>query len=136
MWLYQGREITREEVDSHIGFVYIIENLTNNKKYLGKKLFQNTRTKTLKGKRKKVKTESDWLDYFGSNENLKEDVKLLGPENFRREVLRLCKSKGACNYFEAKYQMENQVLESDSWYNDHIWVRVHRTHLRLDVLKA
>lgn len=136
MWLYQGREISREEVDSHIGFVYIIENLTNNKKYLGKKLFQNTRTKTLKGKRKKVKTESDWLDYFGSNENLKEDVKLLGPENFRRDVLRFCKSKGACNYFEAKYQMENQVLESDTWYNDHIWVRVHRTHLRLDVLKA
>ena len=129
MWTYQGREVTEDEIESHVGFVYLITNLTNNKKYVGKKLFKSTRTKTIKGKRKKVKSDSDWRDYYGSNAILKEDVKLLGPENFKREILKLCKSKGECSYYEAKFQFEYDVLLSDDWYNTWIMCKIRSNHL-------
>ena len=133
MWTYQGREVTEDEIESHVGFVYLITNLTNNKKYVGKKLFKSTRTKTIKGKRKKVKSDSDWRDYYGSNAILKEDVKQLGPENFKREILKLCKSKGTANYFEMKYQIQFEVLERpDEYYNEWIIVKVHRSHIKKD----
>ena len=133
MWTYQGREVTEDEIESHTGFVYLITNLTNNKKYVGKKLFKSTRTKTIKGKRKKVKSDSDWRDYYGSNAILKEDVKRLGPENFKREILKLCKSKGTANYFEMKYQIQFEVLERpDEYYNEWIIVKVHRSHIKKD----
>lgn len=133
MWTYQGREVTEDEIESHVGFVYLITNLTNNKKYVGKKLFKSTRTKTIKGKRKKVKSDSDWRDYYGSNAILKEDVKRLGPENFKREILKLCKSKGTANYFEMKYQIQFEVLERpDEYYNEWIIVKVHRSHIKKD----
>lgn len=133
MWTYQGREVTEDEIESHTGFVYLITNLTNNKKYVGKKLFKSTRTKTIKGKRKKVKSDSDWRDYYGSNAILKEDVKRLGPENFKREILKLCKSKGTANYYEMKYQIQFEVLERpDEYYNEWIIVKVHRSHIKKD----
>ena len=131
MWAYQGREVTEDEIESHVGFVYLITNLTNNKKYVGKKLFKSTRTKTIKGKRKKVKSESDWRDYYGSNAILKEDVARLGAENFTREILYLCKSKGTANYLEMREQIDRRALETDQYYNDWIAVKVHRSHVKL-----
>jgi hypothetical protein len=130
MWYYENKEISDEDIKEYTGFVYRITNLTNNKSYIGKKLFVSTRTKTLKGKRKKVKLDSGWRDYYGSNAVLKEDVELLGPLNFKREILKLCKSKGTCNYWEMKYQIQYEVLEREDFYNDHIWVRVHRSHIK------
>ena len=130
MWYYEGKEIDDEDIEDYVGFVYRISNLTNNKSYIGKKLFKSTRTKTLKGKRKKVKSDSGWRDYYGSNALLKADVEALGPENFKREILKLCKSKGTCNYWEMKYQIQHEVLESDEWYNDWIMVKVHRSHIK------
>jgi hypothetical protein len=133
MWTYEGREVTEDEIESHTGFVYLITNLTNNKKYVGKKLFKSTRTKTIKGKRKKVKSDSDWRDYYGSNAILKEDVKRLGPDSFKREILKLCKSKGTANYWEMKYQIQFEVLERpDEYYNEWIIVKVHRSHIKKD----
>jgi hypothetical protein len=133
MWTYEGREVTEDEIEQHTGFVYIITNLTNNKKYVGKKLFKSTRTKTIKGKRKKVKSDSDWRDYYGSNAILKEDVKRLGPDSFKREILKLCKSKGTANYWEMKYQIQFEVLERpDEYYNEWIIVKVHRSHIKKD----
>lgn len=134
MWLYNGKEIGDEDTEGYVAFVYLITNLQNGKKYIGKKLLTKTRTKKIKGKtrKKKVVTESDWRDYFGSNDTLKRDVAELGAEVFRREILELCRSKGTANYLEAKYQFEYNVLESDCFYNDQIRVRVHRSHLKLD----
>ena len=131
MWLYEEKEIDESLVDEYLGFVYLITNLTNGRKYIGKKLFKGTRSKKVKGKtrKKRVTVETDWKDYWGSNEQLKEDVKELGSEKFKREILRLCSSKGECNYYEAKYQFQYEVLESEEWYNGHIWVRVHQKHI-------
>jgi hypothetical protein len=132
MWLYNGKEIGEEELEGNVAFVYLITNLTNNKRYIGKKLLAFTRTKKVKGqvRRKKVKTESDWREYFGSNKVLLGDVAQIGPENFKREILKLCKTKGTANYYEMKYQILHEALERDDYYNDQIRVRVHRSHIR------
>ena len=129
MWLYNGIEISEDSLEGCTGFVYMITNLTNQRKYIGKKLLKNRRTKVVKGKKKRILVDSDWKVYWGSNKPLQEDVKSLGEENFTRQILRLCKSKGEANYWEAYHQFINEVLLSDMWYNDHIWCRVHRSHV-------
>jgi hypothetical protein len=132
MWIYKDKEVSDEDIQGYVAFVYLITNLQSGKKYIGKKLLTKTRTKKIKGKtrKKKVVTESDWRDYFGSNDTLKRDVVELGAENFRREILDLCKSRGTANYLEARYQFEFRVLESNDYYNDQIRVRVHRSHIK------
>jgi hypothetical protein len=127
MWLYNNEKFT--EIGDYIGFVYLITCLCNNKKYIGKKNFYFAKTKQVKGKKKRYKVESDWKDYYGSSDILNEHVSLYGENQFKREILRLCKSKGEMSYFESKFQFENAVLESDDWYNSHIMCRVHAKHL-------
>ena len=131
MWLFENKEITSDIIDDYTGFVYCITNNVTGKKYIGKKLFKNTRRTKVKGqtRRKKTVKESDWKEYWGSNKVLQEDVNTLGEDNFERIILKLCKTKGECNYWEAKYQMQYEVLESDSWYNEWIMVKVHRSHI-------
>jgi hypothetical protein len=126
IWTYQQQPL--EEIpEGYIGFVYLITNLTTGQKYIGKKLAQFKKTRPpLKGKRLKRRTtvESDWRDYWGSSERLQADVNTLGPENFTREVLYLCKSKAEMSYLEAREQFERRVLETDDYYNGIINVRV------------
>lgn len=132
MWLYNGQEITEIE-EKYVAFVYLITNLTNNRKYIGKKLTKFSRTKVVKGKKKKVKVDSDWQTYWSSSEELKKDVSDLGESNFRREILHFCLSKGTSTYMEAKLQFQNEVLEHpDLWYNGHIQCRVHKNHLKFE----
>jgi len=137
-WLYQGNIITSLP-DDCIGFVYIITNKISGKKYIGKKLakFSKTSYKTIKlkngnKKRKRIKSkiDSDWQTYYGSNDKLNEDVKNLGTDKFTREIIQFCKSKSQCSYIEAKLQFEYRVLESDDFYNGHIQVRVHGSHIK------
>ena len=127
MWLYDDKPF--EDIADYVGFVYVIENLTNGRKYLGKKNFYFSKTKTIKGKKKRFKVESDWKDYYGSNKELLADVDNLGKENFKREIVRLCNSKGEFGYWEAKLQFQYNVLETDDWYNSWIMCRVHKKHL-------
>jgi hypothetical protein len=137
MWLYNNEEISELPEDC-VGFVYLITNLTNNRKYVGKKLskFSKTtyKTVTLKNgtkKKKKIKSkiDSDWLVYYGSSIELNKDVELLGKENFRREILFFCKSKAECSYIEAREQFTRRVLETTDYYNGQISVRVHGSHI-------
>ncbi len=122
-WIYNGKEFDDCDASGFIGFTYIIVGPT--KKYIGKKVFWFARRKILKGKRPKLfKVPSDWKEYYGSSDELCEDVKSLGPEKFRREILRLCKNKAEMSYFEAKAQFEHGVLESDDFYNRWIACKV------------
>ena len=107
--------------------------------YIGKKLakFSKTTYKTVKlkngtKKRKKIrsKVESDWQDYYGSSDALNADVALLGKDKFKREILYYCKSKAECSYIEAREQFNRKVLESTDYYNGHISVRVHGSHIK------
>jgi hypothetical protein len=129
-WIYQEKDFTEDLIDDSIGFVYEITNLTSGRKYIGKKLFHSSRTKQVKGKKKRYKVSSDWQDYYGSNEELKNDVTLLGKENFNRTILHICKSKGECSYLEAKEQFSRNVMESDNYYNTWIMVRVRKSHIK------
>jgi hypothetical protein len=127
-WLYHGEPFT--DPGDNIGFVYEITNKITNKKYIGKKFFWSTKRKQVNKIRKRYKAESDWKTYWSSSEELKLDVTALGEENFTREIIHLCKSKGVTNYLEAKEQFQKAVLENqEEWYNNWIMVRVNRSHL-------
>jgi len=128
-WLYNGQVVDSELLDEYIGFVYNITNLTNNRKYIGKKLLKRSKTKQVKGKKKRMLVESDWKQYYGSNKELNADVEQLGPDKFKRTIIRLCKTKGECNYWEAKYQFLLDVLEKEGYYNSWISVKVHKKHM-------
>jgi len=137
-WTYQGKEVT-EIPDSIEGFVYLITNLTNNKKYIGKKLAKFKKTRPpLKGRKNKrrSKVESDWRDYWGSSDKLLADVEQLGQEKFTREILYYCKSRGELSYLEAKEQFAREVLLKDDYYNGIINVRVGGSQILRENLKA
>ena len=137
-WTYQGK-IVEQIPEEYVGFVYLITNLTNNKKYIGKKLakFKVTK-KPLKGKKNKRRStkESDWRDYWGSSDKLNEDVQTLGPENFTREILHYCTSRGELSYLEAKEQFDREVLKTDEYYNGIINVRVGSSKALRESLKT
>ena len=122
-WLYQGKEWQLPEdfnPDVVYGFVYLITNKKDQKKYVGKKFFWSKKTLPITKKRKRrkrLKVESDWRTYWGSNKYLVEDVKNHGPEDFTREILHLCKTKGECAYYEAKEQFDREVLLTEEYYN-------------------
>jgi len=129
-WTYNKEIFTEENIGDNYGFVYIITNTSNNKKYIGKKFFYSSKTKQVKGKKKKFKVPSDWKTYYGSNVELQDDVKTLGKELFTREIIYLCKSKGVCGYLEAKEQFIRNALETDDYYNSWIMVRVRKSHIK------
>ena len=137
-WYYAGQEITELPEDA-VGFVYLITNIATGKMYVGKKLakFAKTTYRVVKlkngtKKRKKIKSKinSDWQQYYGSSPNLTEDINQLGTDNFKREILYYCKSRSECSYIEAREQFSRRVLESDEYYNGHIQVRVHGSHIK------
>ena len=129
-WNYNNEAFTEDMIGDNYGFVYIITNNTSNKKYIGKKFFYSTKTKQVNKKKRRIKVSCDWQTYYGSNAELQNDVKTLGEENFTREIIHLCKSKGVCGYLEAKEQFIRNVLETDDYYNTWIMVRVRQSHLK------
>jgi c-di-GMP-related signal transduction protein len=127
MWLYENN-VVNELPEDCVGFVYQITNTTNGRMYIGKKLAKFKRSrKPLKGRKNKrrYKIDSDWQDYYGSSDELTIDIKKLGKENFKREILFYCNSKAVMSYVEAREQFARKVLESNDYYNGHIRVRVH-----------
>lgn len=131
MWLHHDSPFEPIELDPKkiYGFVYLIENLVNGRKYVGKKLFFFKGFKTVKKKKKRILVESDWKTYYGSSNALQKDLDELGKENFRRVILHLCTSKSECSYIEMKEQVERNAILSDGYYNDQIRVRVTRVQL-------
>lgn len=141
-WFYQSQPVEDLPEDC-AGFVYIITNTLTGRKYIGKKLakFSRVRQQTVKlkngNKRKRkvrTKVDSDWRDYYGSSPELSRDIELLGKDKFHREILYYCASKSECSYVEAREQFSRRVLESDDYYNGHIQVRVHGSHIKGKIL--
>ena len=135
MWHYNNLpfEPSDDELSDYVGFVYCITELDTGKKYIGKKFFWSTRKlPPLKGqkRRRTVKKQSDWMKYYGSSEELKLLVETKGGDAYHREILRLCKTKGECSYYEAKEQFDRDVLFSDQYYNEFIGCKIHSKHVR------
>ena len=137
-WSYQG-QVVNELPEDCVGFVYCITNIVSGRQYIGKKLakFSKTTYKTVKlkngtKKKKKIrgKIDSDWQTYYGSSVELTKDIEQIGVDKFTREILYYCKSKSETSYVEAREQFDRKVLESDKYYNGHIQVRVHGSHIK------
>ena len=129
-WVFLERDFDSSDVGDFFGFVYLITNLKNQRKYIGRKYFWSFRTP--KGKKRKVKSESDWKKYYGSCPELKEDIKKFGKENFRREIISLHQTKGKVNYEETRQLFVNGVLTESlddgtpKYYNSNVLGRYYR----------
>jgi hypothetical protein len=135
MWYYNNEAYEPSEGDlkEWVGFVYVITDKSNNKMYVGKKTFWSKRTlPPLKGKTRKRRSvvESDWKSYYGSSDLVKQLLLEAGEQNFHREILYFCKSKGEMGYLEAKEQFDRNVLLDDNYYNGIINCKIHRSHVK------
>ena len=130
MWLYNGKEFTEDQIGDAFGYVYLISNLKDNRYYVGKKFFTKSSRKQIKGKTKKVRVTSDWMKYWGSNKTVQEDVEKHGAENFKREILHLCKTRSECSYYESLEIFTRGALIKQEYYNDWISCRIRKAHLK------
>mgnify|MGYP001324180275 FL=1 len=136
-WTYKGK-VVKELPEDCEAFVYLITNLIDHKKYVGKKLAKFKTTKNpLKGRKNKRRgtKESDWRTYWGSNAHLVDDVLRLGEHRFTREILHYCPSRGVASYIEAQEQFDRKVLETDDYYNGIINVRIGGSKILRESLK-
>lgn len=117
-------------IEGSFGFVYLITNIMTKRKYVGKKLFTAAARKMVKGKSKKIRKSSNWKNYWGSSKDVQEDVKHMGEKCFTREILRLCKSRSECTYYETVEIIERKALETDEYYNQWLQCRISKKHIK------
>ena len=129
-WSYQGSTFTSNDIDNFFGFVYCITNVQDGREYIGRKYFWKFRTP--RGKKRKVKSESDWKNYYGSCPELKEEIGRLGKWNFSRTILSLHKTAGKTNFEETRQLFAHGVLTEQlddgtpKYYNSNILSRYFR----------
>jgi hypothetical protein len=116
-WHYNGDIFTEDMIGKAIGFVYEITNLVNDRRYIGRKLFTKAKSKVNNGKTIKSRVASTWMTYYGSSEELNEDVKKYGRDSFHRIILHLCYNKSDLNYLETYHIFHSGSLLSDAYYN-------------------
>lgn len=129
-WFYKGKPIESiEDIPDPkaIGFIYIIRQISTGKKYIGRKLLTKSSRKTVKGKTKKSRTESDWKDYWSSSPELKQLIKDVGEQDFTREILVFVSSRGMLAYAEELSLYMVGALESDEWFNNNIRAKIYRS---------
>lgn len=129
-WIYLERPFTSDDILDNYGFVYLIANKSNQRQYIGRKYFWSFRTP--KGKKRKVKQESDWKKYYGSCPELKEDIKKYGKLNFTRQILSIHTTLGKVNYEETRQLFVRKVLTESldngvpTFYNSNVLGRYYR----------
>ena len=129
-WVYNGKTFGSSDIGEAFGFVYNISCSLTKREYIGRKYFWQFRTP--KGKKRKVKSESDWKKYYGSCPELKEEIGRLGRENFSRTILSLHNTKGKTNFEETKQLFAHGVLTEQlddgtpKFYNSNILSRYFR----------
>jgi hypothetical protein len=130
-WYFHNttEEFTEDKIDDAFGMVYIITHIPSGKKYVGKKFFTKSKTKQVKGKKKRSRVKSDWETYWGSNKDLQEEVKKNGAEHYTREILHLCKTKSELSYYETWEIFNRHALLSDNYWNQWVSCRIRKDHL-------
>jgi hypothetical protein len=131
-WLYKGQFIEDiPEIETKpYGFIYIITEISTNKKYIGKKLFTKAAYKTTKGKKKKIRKESNWKNYWSSSPSLLAEIQKKGIESFTKEIVKLCYSRSECSYYETKLIFETDAIISHNYYNDWVSCKISRKHVK------
>lgn len=131
-WVYDDGELYVHDPEDkkRVGFIYIIKNRITKQKYIGKKLFSKAGTKQIKGVKKKIRKESDWKSYYGSSPRLALDIEKYGKENFTRTIIRMCRTRSECNYWETYYIFVTHALMSDEYVNDWVSCKITRMHLQ------
>ena len=136
-WTYKTHKIgdITQFPEKTFGFVYIVTHKPTKKAYIGKKvLFHNKKQKIGKRELEKLQgvvgrrpsyrlivKESDWMNYYGSQKDIKQLLLEGKKDEFERIILKMCPNKKSLTYFEIKYQMIYQVLEKpDEFFNDNI----------------
>ena len=136
-WTYKTKKIgdVTQFPENTFGFIYLITHKPTNKAYIGKKVLYHTKKQKIGkielqrlekavGRRpsyKLVVKESDWLNYYGSQKEIKNLLLEGKKDEFERIILKLSPSKKLLTYYEVKFQMIYQVLEKpDEFFNDNI----------------
>lgn len=129
-WMFQEQPFLSEDIGDSFGFVYRITNIQTNKQYIGRKYFVQKRKPRGGGRR--VTSESNWKKYYGSCPELTTDIKTIGKELFKRELLSVHPTVGKTNYEETRQLFLNDVLTSKlddgspAYYNSNILGRYYR----------
>jgi len=129
-WIFKGSVFDSDDIGDHYGFVYRITNNTTGKSYIGRKYFVQKRKP--KGGKRRVTSESNWKQYYGSSDELKRDIRRDGKDSFKREILSLHTTLGRTNYEETRQLFLNEVLTkrltdgSPAYYNNNILGRYYR----------
>ena len=136
-WTYKGQPISSEEDlpkdKKYIGFIYLITQKSTGKKYIGRKMLQKPKYKTVNKKKKKTMVQSDWLDYYSSSPVINEYVEQHGTDDFEREILVFVSSKGNMVYCEELALYVVGALENpDKWINENIRAKVYRNWCKAD----
>jgi hypothetical protein len=139
-WTYRGAPLIETgDAITWLGFIYLITNLSDGKKYVGRKLFTSAATRQIKGKKKKYRKDSGWQNYWSSSEDVKADVILFGKAMFTREILHLCETKSELTYMENWELFTRHALIRQDYYNQWLTCRVRKSNLvktKLPVLFA
>ena len=129
-WLYNEQTLSEDLIPTKaVGFVYLITDLETNKKYIGRKLLYSAAYKMVNGKKKKIKKDSDWRDYYSSSPYINQLISESSKERFKREILVFCENKLQMMYLEEKFQYIFGVLESDEFLNSNIRAKIMKKHI-------
>jgi len=89
-------------IDIKNHYVYLITNLINNKKYIGKRTCS-------------CNIEDD--DYYGSGLNITRAINKYGKENFKKDIVKTFNTADEAFAYEEKITKELNVVENDEYYN-------------------
>ena len=131
MWKFKDIQIKSKEdipveFKNSIGFIYIITQLSTGRRYIGRKLLTKASTKTTKGIKKKIRKDSDWIEYWSSSPKIKAWIDESGTDDFSKEILIFVSSKSELMYAEEYYLYKTNALLSDMWLNDNIRAKIMR----------
>lgn len=124
-----------DNTEDYEGFVYLIVNKTNDRKYIGRKFTKKRNRKKISEtakRRKLVISDSDWKYYKSSSAELQKEIEQLGEDNFDFIILEWCKTRASAMYLEVEYQVKNDVLTKKlengeyEYYNSNIMSKYFR----------